>query len=900
MSRPRRTPTEADNSPGRRARIRPPFALDVTVGSPAWAVVTIGILKYGTALAACAACALKGLPPADDPVTATPVVRAAIALTAAAAFGGFALWRQHRWVRKWAATTAQLLFVALVVANPTCWPFAFVAAGTWSLCHYADARSHLLPAAVQLSGFALALLFRPQPDAWIGLLALAVLAVAKFAGMKLLVLQLRADHEHYRSVVEGVNGIVWSVDQSPGAPISVSENAVPLLGWTEEQWHEPGFLDTVCNPDDLARLRDLIAGGGMGRSDGDITVQFRRADGSPAYLLTRVLPSRQHNQKGSVARTDGLFVDITRRHEAETQLRRFAEVTAHSPLACVVVRTHDVNDPTNCEICFGNPQALKLLRVTAADLEGGRRLSSVFRDSTAESLGRFLCSVARTGNPMSAERISFPERPDRSYNLRADLLSDGTVAVTVEDVSARVASDARLRHQALHDALTGLPNRMQIDESLHDAVADADRKGHRVGLLLMDLTQFKEVNDAMGHRAGDHLLVEIAHRLHSELDASVRMLGRLGGDEFAIVTPPIVDETEAIDVARRALETLERPVEIDGVPVQSSANIGIALCPDHAVNAPDLLKMADVAMYRAKRTGQGFEVYSTEHDQTSLRRVTLLGELRRAMGTGELQLHYQPAVDLKTGTVAKVEGLVRWNHRHHGQMLPSEFMEGAESTGMIHPLTRWIIVEAGRGANRLHRMELPIVVAANISVRNLQDPELVSFFELLSRTDDFHPDRLELEITETELMDDPVRAFEVLDRLRTIGVAAAIDDFGTGHSSLSYLKHMPVNHLKIDRQFVTTIATDEDDAAIVRSTIDLAHSLGLKVTAEGVPDVNTLRRLAAFGCDYACGFFISEPVSMDDLPSTIRRLNESIPAVLAAADQEPPPTAAVATPAAQR
>ncbi|MEZ5374422.1 MAG: EAL domain-containing protein [Microthrixaceae bacterium] len=249
-------------------------------------------------------------------------------------------------------------------------------------------------------------------------------------------------------------------------------------------------------------------------------------------------------------------------------------------------------------------------------------------------------------------------------------------------------------------------------------------------------------------------------------------------------------------------------------------------------------------------------------------------------GGGELALYYQPALDLRSGQITKVEALVRWHHRDHGLMLPVEFIETAEASGMIHPLTRWIIAEASRGANRMHDSGLDLRVAANLSVRNLQDPDLVSFFELLSRTDSFHAERLELEITETELMNDAVQAFEVLDRLRSIGLSVAVDDFGVGHSSLAYLKHLPLSHLKIDRGFVTTITSDPGDAAIVRSTIELAHNLGLTVTAEGAGDLETLMLLKDMGCDLVQGFFISEAVPFEQLAPLVDEVNEKVPEIL--------------------
>ena len=870
--------------------------------------LAIAAIRYGSAIAAGGAAAIMGLPDGDSTISVGPPARIAAVFAVTAAICVAPRLRALRWGRPYFTTVTQLLFASLIVITPQAWPFAMAGSMFWIMCIYGDGKDHLRPALAQLFGLGAAGIVTSQPVAyWCVLGALAAADITKVAGIEMIVGHVGAHHEHLRGVIEGVNAIVWSTTSNSKGVVTVSEHATQLLGWPTDRWAEPGFLSDICADGDASVFDSLVhtsqlattspattspatttatttattgpaATTGSPEPTGEATIRIRRLDGSVAHIMARVLPVRP-GAGGPVS--EGLFVDISRRVEAETQLRRFAEVTSHSPIGCIVVDVPEVDRPESALIAFGNPVALNLLHISDIELAKGIPMSRHFNASTAGLLGQVLASVARTGNPMSAERLSFPEIPGSFFNIRADRLSDGSVAVTFEDVTARVRSDERLRHQALHDALTGLPNRVQLDEALQDAVYETERQGRRVALLLMDLTQFKEVNDAMGHRAGDQLLVDISARLSSHLSEHARLLARLGGDEFALVTNAITGQEEAVSLARRALEALERPFEVDGVPVQSTANIGVALCPDHAASAADLLKMADVAMYRAKRTGQGYEVYSTDTDQSSLRRVTLLGELRRAMAAGELQLHYQPAIDLRTGRVAKVEALVRWQHQHHGLMMPQDFIELAETSGMIHPLTRWIIVEAGRGANRMHEAGIPLTVSANISVKNLQDPDLVSFFELLIRTDDFRPDRMELEITETELMDDPVRAFEVLDRLRGIGLSAAIDDFGIGQSSLQYLRHMPVNQLKIDRGFITSISSDEDDRTIVDSTINLAHSLKLQVTAEGVPNEATLRMLARMGCDYACGFYLSEAVSLEDLPATVERLNATVPSTLA-------------------
>lgn len=438
----------------------------------------------------------------------------------------------------------------------------------------------------------------------------------------------------------------------------------------------------------------------------------------------------------------------------------------------------------------------------------------------------------------------------------------------------------RLRHQRAHDDLTGLPNRAQLGEHLGDAVDEAAASGHTIALLVMDLTQFWQVNDALGHGAGDRLLAAIAERLRRGLGGDVATIGRVGGDEFALVSLPVAGADEAIDLARRTVGALEAPFEVDGIPVQTSANVGVALFPAHAEDAEGLLQAADLAKHRAERSGQAFELYRSDRHLGSLRQVTLLGELGRAMAAGELTLHYQPVLGIGAERVVQVEALVRWQHRDHGLMLPSDFIETVEASHMIHSLTRWVVAQALRDAKAMRDAGLELGVAVNVSVRNLQDPDLVNFFEQLSRDENFDANRLQLEITETALIADEARAVDVLGQVRSLGISVAVDDFGVGHSSLAYLKHLPVSHLKIDRGFVAAITSDAHDAAIVRSTIEMAHRLGLTVTAEGTADLATLLALRDMGCDLAQGFFLSKAVPFDDLVPLVAALDAQASALL--------------------
>ena len=416
----------------------------------------------------------------------------------------------------------------------------------------------------------------------------------------------------------------------------------------------------------------------------------------------------------------------------------------------------------------------------------------------------------------------------------------------------------RLRHQATHDTLTGLSNRAELHEHGARALANAGRDGSLAALMLIDLDRFKEVNDTMGHEQGDRLLVDVAARLRQLLRGD-DILARLGGDEFAVLA--VVPHRGAVgEVATRLHRALALPFDVGGVAIELGASIGIALQPDHGEDVSTLLRHADVAMYEAKRAGSHIETYSTARDPYSAERLKLLGELRHALDHDELVLHFQPKVALSSGSVIGVEALVRWEHPERGLLGPHEFLGLAERTGLIGDITRWVLDAAVRQCAAWRRAGIELPVAVNLAAANIVDTTLPeSVAHILQRWE--VPGRLlECEISEDTVMGDPRRAGDVLERLRELGVRLSLDDFGTGHSSLSYLKRLPLDEVKIDRSFVIGMADDPSDAAIVRSTIDLARHLGLEVVAEGVETSEVLDVLAALECDVAQGFLLSRPL----------------------------------------
>jgi diguanylate cyclase (GGDEF)-like protein len=419
---------------------------------------------------------------------------------------------------------------------------------------------------------------------------------------------------------------------------------------------------------------------------------------------------------------------------------------------------------------------------------------------------------------------------------------------------------AENEYQALHDSLTGMPNRMLFQQRLVEAIAEGRRTGETLAVMLIDLDHFKEINDTLGHHFGDLLLQEIGPRLSSVLREN-DLMARLGGDEFGIVLPELPTDDVAMRIADRLLEELETPVSVEGLALDVSGSVGIALFPAQANDAEALMRRADVAMYSAKENGGGYELYDDDMDRHNPARLTLIGQVRPALEGGEFAIYYQPKVRLSDGRAAGAEGLIRWEHPSLGLLSPDEFIPLVEKTVLLRPLTHHVIETVLKQWREWADMGIRIPIAINVSPRSLLDQELPEQVQEQLRRWDVPPAFLRMELTESFMMGDSGRSSQVLDALADVGVGLSIDDFGTGYSSLSYLKRLPIEEIKIDRSFVMQMHVDANDFMIVRATVDLGRNLGLRVVAEGVEDLATFDRLAEFGCDEAQGYYISRPLS---------------------------------------
>ena len=597
----------------------------------------------------------------------------------------------------------------------------------------------------------------------------------------------------------------------------------------------------VVHPDDRPELarrwRSLLDGGGD-----HLVLEYRilRPDGQVVWCRSHSAVVRSRG--GTVRYVVSHFEDITERRRHEAELRASEER----------YRTLVENSPATVSR-FGRDGHL----VYTSDTTGLGDRTEAWRE--------VISRVVATGRRVDAEWATTVDGQQRWYQSRAvpELDEHGEVEfvlVVDTDITPLKRTEADLAHQALHDPLTGLANRALLMDHLAVALGRARRRESTLALLFLDLDRFKVVNDSLGHRAGDELLVGVAERL-SGLLRSGDVVARLGGDEFVLLLDDVRSADDAFEVAERILGAVRAPFTVDGDEVFATASIGIALADD-ASTPDDLLRDADSAMYRAKALGRDrVELFDTRLRDEATARLQLETFLRRALELGELTVHYQPEVDLRTGEVVGAEALVRWHHPHSGLLDAAAFIEAAEETGLILDIGAWVLGEACRQAAawRTHDATRLSTMRVNLSARQILQPDLLPVVVEALEATGLPSSALCLEITETALMSDAAASLEVLSSLRRLGVQLAIDDFGTGYSSLAHLKRFPVDVLKIDRSFVDGLGTDPDDTSIVTAIVGLGRALGLRIVAEGVETERQLTELRMLGCDAAQGYLFARP-----------------------------------------
>ena len=594
-------------------------------------------------------------------------------------------------------------------------------------------------------------------------------------------------------------------------------------------------------------LDDKLAQDMRGLSSLDVS--FLVADKGSWIVDATTLDANEEKELAGVLKTEGVALPAQSSIEmggASFSIRAFP-LTADKSSLVILQRSLDAAIEPYKQLQYAMIQFTAALIVASAILSffAAKRIAGPLRDLT-ETAKRF------GGGNYEGQIVVKNDDEIGKLSLAFNSMRD--------DITKR---EAEIRRLAYWDTLTNLPNRAQFSLMLGDAIALAQKQGGTCFILMMDLDRFKNVNDVLGHSFGDSLLRQVAHRL-SQVVGSAYPLARLGGDEFAVLLA-LQELSEARAIAAKILTSLETPISLEEQTVDLGAGIGIAGFPAHGSDAETLLSRAEVAMYEAKLSGNEAVLYEPRLDRTSQESLSLLSDLRRALDRNEFRLFVQPKLKLGSGEFVGLEALVRWEHPEKGMIFPDYFIPFSEKTGFIRLLTRWMFEQSAMLCSDLAARGMQPKISVNLSARDLLDQDLPRKFSDVMHRYNVKPASFCLEITESSIMDDPVRAQNTLEGLHALGVELSIDDFGTGYSSLAYLKRLPVHELKIDKSFVMNMERDADDAKIVRSTIDLGHNMGLRVVAEGIESEAVWNILARMGCDQGQGYFMSRPIAAEHL-----------------------------------
>ncbi|SFM10189.1 ammonium transporter, Amt family [Desulfomicrobium norvegicum] len=685
--------------------------------------------------------------------------------------------------------------------------------------------------------------------------------------------ELRKAEENFRGIFENaVEGIFRTTTQ--GRYLQVNPALAKIYGF-----ESPAEL--MRHYDDISRQLYVEAGRReefirtLEETEAifDFESAIRRKDGSIIWISENARAVK--DATGHVICYEGTVMDITQRRAMQQALDRqmalFGQLFEDSPLAIALVdtvgRIVEVNG--GFENLFGYRRSEIMGKDNRIFIVPEEQLSEVNsvrqRILEGETVQRESLRRTRRGEVIPVNILGHPVR------IGGEITN---IFWIYQDISERKEFERQITHQAFHDSLTGLPNRSLFRERLGRAVERTKRRpDYHFAAMLIDLNKFKWVNDSLGHQAGDALLVEIASRLNSCV-RRVDTVARLGGDEFAVLLEEFLTNKEVIAVANRIQSEVRRPFLWNGKEIVSGASVGIVLQTRDYGRAEDILRDADIAMYKAKERGRGHLVFHNRMRQEVLEVINMENELRRAIEENDLELHYQPIIDVEEGKLEGFEALVRWRHLERGMIMPDRFIPLAEESGLIVPLGQWVINAACRQLKAWDdgsgSADYGLTMSVNLSCKQFAQHTLVEMISRALRENDIAAPRLKLEITESAIILDPSAAAEKMRRLKELGVLLAVDDFGTGYSSLSYLRQFPMDILKIDRSFISGTDTPKENAEIVRSIVDMAHSLGLRVTAEGVETQEQLDRLQSINCDRAQGYMFSKPMIPGDAGEMIR------------------------------
>jgi diguanylate cyclase (GGDEF)-like protein/PAS domain S-box-containing protein len=678
---------------------------------------------------------------------------------------------------------------------------------------------------------------------------------------------LRQSESMFRSVADSSPLGLYTAD-SEGHCLYVNERWQEITGLTAEEAEGHGWVQMV-HPDDLEWLLADVGSSAFSEKF-DLTYRIIRPDGETRWLTVHTSPTQ--DARDDLVATVGLIEDITDRVDAERDTQRLTDIFE---------ATQDligISD-SDGQMMYFNRAARRFFDLPLVGPLDHINLADVFAPWSVDQLTAEIEPRLRREGIWSGE-LALMKPDGREVPVSAQFLvhydAEGELEFfsgVMRDISERKAFEYQLAHQATHDPLTGLPNRVLLLDKLTGSLERARRHQRLMAVLFLDLDHFKVVNDSLGHGLGDRLLIAIAERLKVALRPG-DTIARFGGDEFVLLCEDLDASGDAIAIARRVDQALSSPFEIDDAEIYVGVSIGIAFS-DRDSNEPEtLIRDADAAMYRAKEKGRArYEIFDSAMRAHAVDRLDIENALRRALDRRQLRVHYQPIIDLGTGLISGVEALLRWEHPERGLLLPADFIAIAEETGLIVPIGGWVLGQACRQLQRW-AAEVPetakLVVTVNLSGRPLSHPRLVAEVEAVLHDTGIEPGRLDLEITESVLMDDVEMSADTLQRLKALGVRLVVDDFGTGYSSLSYLRQFPVDGMKVDRSFVDGLGTDPGDSAIVAAIVNLAHTLGLRAIAEGTETAEQVHELRQLGCDAAQGFYIARPLPPEALLSLVR------------------------------
>jgi diguanylate cyclase (GGDEF)-like protein/PAS domain S-box-containing protein len=676
---------------------------------------------------------------------------------------------------------------------------------------------------------------------------------------------IREAEERYRTLVERIPAVTF-IDRADGSgePVYVSPQVEAMLGYTPEEWTAGRLWRERLHSDDRERI--LLSDERFEAHGEPVDEEYRlyAKDGSEVWVREETVLVR--GEEGEPLFVQGIMTDTTERREAEAAVRRSeASLTESQRIAHLGTWEWDVGT----DEVWWSEETFRIYGFRPGEVKPALgRLLGVVHPDDRERLQQAIQDALAGSRPYDLEhRIVRPDGAVRWVHRRAEVVRGaGGQALrmigTVHDITERKVLEKRLQHQALHDDLTGLPNRHLFVDRLAQALRRTSRRGGPVAVLFTDLDEFKMVNDSFGHESGDRLLVDVAARLRGCLRPE-DTLARFGGDEFVILIEEPGETEGAVRVAERVIAEFRRPFSVRGRDLHVGPSIGISLGEAPSKSPEDLLRDADTAMYQAKEAGTGYGVFDPAMYERVVGRLNLENDLRRALKADEFVVHYQPLVSLETGGTWGLEALVRWEHPERGMVLPDDFVRVAEEGGMVVPLGERVLLEACKQAARWQErlpISPPLRISVNLSARQLRGADLEEVIARALRESGLQASALCLDLTETVY----IRALEedaaALDRLKATGVGFSIDDFGTGYSSLAYLKRLPAEVLKLDQSFVKGLDLEAEDTAIAQTIVDLAHIMGMEVIAEGVEIEAQAFMLREMGCDYAQGFFFSEPL----------------------------------------